>query len=110
MSPYVWEGEGGIKLLARVLKNPLGATDPTGVIYAGQSGDGLNFTMDKTPAILPGPDFVDAGGVEDPTVVIGDEPHVIIFYTGVDGKRRSEARRVGKEEIMTCRSRWSPLH
>lgn len=87
MSPYVWEGEGGIKLLARVLKNPLGATDPTGVIYAGQSGDGLNFTMDKTPAILPGPDFVDAGGVEDPTVVIGDEPHVMIFYTGVDGKR-----------------------
>jgi predicted GH43/DUF377 family glycosyl hydrolase len=87
MSPYVWEAEGQIRMLVRVLKNPLGATDPTGVIYAGQSRDGLAFTMDKTPAILPGPDFVDAGGVEDPTVVIGHEPHVMIFYTGVDGKR-----------------------
>lgn len=87
MSPYVWEAEGCAKLLVRVLKNPLGATDPTGVIYAGRSDDGLAFTMDKTPAILPGPNFVDAGGVEDPTVVIGHEPHLMIFYTGVDGKR-----------------------
>src|SRR3546814_16696236 len=26
----------------------------------------------------------------------------------VDGKRRSEERRVGKECVSTCRSRWSP--
>src|SRR3546814_15354488 len=25
-------------------------------------------------------------------------------------KRRSEARRVGKECVSTCRSRWSPYH
>jgi len=87
MSPYVWEAEGHLKLLVRVLKNPLGATDPTGVIYAGQSDDGLRFKMGKTPAIVPGPDEVDAGGVEDPTVVIGDEPHLIVFYTGVHATR-----------------------
>src|SRR3546814_4438673 len=26
------------------------------------------------------------------------------------GKRRSEERRVGKECVSTCRSRWSPYH
>src|SRR3546814_11826807 len=27
---------------------------------------------------------------------------------GADGERRSEERRVGKECVSTCRSRWSP--
>jgi predicted GH43/DUF377 family glycosyl hydrolase len=87
MSPYVWEAEGHRKLLVRVLKNPLGPTDPTGVIYAGQSDDGLNFKMGKIPAIVPGPNQIDAGGVEDPTVVIGSEPHLMVFYTGVEATR-----------------------
>ena len=87
MSPYVWEAEKRLRLLVRVLKNPLGPTDPTGVIYAGQSDDGLLFEMDKTPAVLPGPEPIDAGGVEDPTVVIGTEPHLMVFYTGVEAKR-----------------------
>src|SRR3546814_19693574 len=29
---------------------------------------------------------------------------------GVDASARSEARRVGKECVSTCRSRWSPYH
>lgn len=86
MSPYVWEREGKLRLLVRVLKNPLGPNDPTGLIYAGTSDDGLAFTMNEEPAISPGPDFVDAGGVEDPTVVISDSG-LLIFYTGVDGRR-----------------------
>src|SRR3546814_3128835 len=28
----------------------------------------------------------------------------------VHGRRRSEERRVGKECVSTCRSRWSPYH
>lgn len=96
MSPFVWQAEGRKKLLVRVLKNPLGPTDPTGIIYAGQSDDGLSFAMDKTPAILPGPEFVDAGGVEDPTVVIGSEPHLLVFYTGVDAKRAQGSLLVAK--------------
>ena len=87
MSPYAWETEGHVKLLVRVLKNPLGPGDPTGVIYAGQSKDGLAFTMDREPAIAPGPEYLDAGGVEDPTVVIGRAPALQVFYTGVDGQR-----------------------
>lgn len=87
MSPYVWENEGHVRLLVRVLKNPLGPADPTGIIYAGTSDDGVFFTMHGEPAIVPGPDPVDAGGVEDPTVVIGTEPHLMVFYTGVEARR-----------------------
>src|SRR3546814_11390705 len=29
---------------------------------------------------------------------------------GIDGTARSEERRVGKECVSTCRSRWSPIH
>jgi predicted GH43/DUF377 family glycosyl hydrolase len=88
MSPYVWERNGTTHLLVRVLKNPLGPKDPTGVIYAGTSQDGLAFTMQATPAIVPGPDDIDAGGVEDPTVVLAETGKLLVFFTGVDGKRR----------------------
>jgi len=87
MSPYVWRAEGRTRLLVRVLANPLGPSDPTGIIYSGQSDDGLFFTMEPKSVLEPGPHEEDAGGVEDPTVVIGDEPHLIVFYTGVDAQR-----------------------
>src|SRR3546814_2688038 len=33
----------------------------------------------------------------------------VLIVTG-KGRRRSEERRVGKECVSTCRSRWSPYH
>ena len=33
-----------------------------------------------------------------------------IGLTGCTGNARSEERRVGKECVSTCRSRWSPYH
>src|SRR3546814_17213810 len=36
---------------------------------------------------------------------LGAEPH-----RSDDGYERSEERRVGKECVSTCRSRWSPYH
>jgi predicted GH43/DUF377 family glycosyl hydrolase len=87
MSPYVWQSQGRTHLLVRVLNNPLGTADPTGVIYAGLSDDGLTFKMKVKPAILPGPGDVDAGGVEDPTVVLSTDDHLLVFYTGVDARR-----------------------
>src|SRR3546814_8916087 len=41
-------------------------------------------------------------------------PHILMrFFTVPDAKearKRSEERRVGKECVSTCRSRWSPYH
>src|SRR3546814_17009341 len=34
----------------------------------------------------------------------------IMITPEVDGLTRSEERRVGKEGVSTCRSRWSPYH
>src|SRR3546814_14322654 len=32
------------------------------------------------------------------------------YRSRIDGNSRSEERRVGKESVSTCRSRWSPEH
>lgn len=101
MSPYVWDAEGRLRLLVRVLKNPLSSDDPTGVIYAGESEDGLFFRIKPEPAIMPGPDEIDASGVEDPTVVIGDEPHLLVFYTGVDARREQGSLLVATGSDLT---------
>src|SRR3546814_14615418 len=49
------------------------------------------------------------------TPVFNDEGTQVLFYVGsrghhadVGGITRSEERRVGKECVSTCRSRWSP--
>lgn len=96
LSPYVWERDGTKHLLVRVLKRPLGPDDPTGTIYAGHCGDGLCFTTHEKPAIAPGPDAMDAGGVEDPTVVVADEGALMVFYTGVDARREQGSLLVAK--------------
>lgn len=100
MSPYVWREGDAYRMLVRVLRNPLGPNDPTGVIYPGTSRDGVHFTMDPEPAIAPGPDFVDAGGVEDPTVVAADDGGILVFYTGVDGKRAQGSLRLAQGSAL----------
>src|SRR3546814_12088959 len=40
---------------------------------------------------------------------VAQQHHVVLDPAGVaDGRERSEERRVGKECVSTCRSRWSP--
>lgn len=87
MSPYVWRESDHYRIMVRVLAWPLGPDDATGTIYAGTSDDGLIFTLSPKPAISPGPDDVDAGGCEDPTVVGLAKGGYAVFYTGVDSKR-----------------------
>lgn len=101
MSPFVWTEDKVHNILVRVLAEPLGPHDPTGVIWSGQSKDGLNFTMRAEPSIGPGPDGVDAGGCEDPTVVRGDKGDYIIFYTGVDAERRQGSLLVAQGPDLT---------
>jgi predicted GH43/DUF377 family glycosyl hydrolase len=88
MSPYIWAEDGGYRVMVRVVPNPLGPHDPTGVIWCGECvGDGLTFAMHDRPAIEPGPDPIDAGGCEDPTVITGPAGYRV-YYTGVDAARR----------------------
>ena len=43
---------------------------------------------------------------------VGRRPYndVVIDNLAVSGEHRSEERRVGKECLLECRSRWSPYH
>src|SRR3546814_2570899 len=53
-------------------------------------------------------------GVERPFILGVDQVCLVQQQqganTGVLGGHRSEERRVGKECVSTCRSRWSPYH
>ena len=86
MSPFVWRDNGRLRMLMRGVPDPLGPTDPTGLIFAGTSDDGLNFKMEAKPAIVGGPDDIDGGGVEDPTVHV-EADQLMVFYTGVKTDR-----------------------
>ncbi|WP_419809629.1 glycosidase [Sphingomonas sp.] len=88
MSPFVWKEGDRYRMMVRGVPDPLGPTDPTGLIACGESSDGLNFTLDAKLAVAPGADPADAdgGGCEDPTVVLTDAGYVV-YYTGVDAKR-----------------------
>src|SRR3546814_18576637 len=82
----------------------------------------LSFTADYTLApfdvSLDTPTTVDFGsfssgfgiGLNDATI----KATVTFLQPGgsgsIDGEARSEERRVGKECVSTCRSRWSPYH
>jgi predicted GH43/DUF377 family glycosyl hydrolase len=91
MSPFVWREGDCYRILVRGVPYPLGPTDPTGIIGGGRSERGLHFEMDPTPTIAPGPDADDAGGCEDPTVVVLPDGRYLVFYTGVDAKRQQSA-------------------
>src|SRR3546814_8738713 len=51
-------------------------------------------------------DAVRQGGADRLLFVALDRHH----HTLLEEHRRSEERRVGKECVSTCRSRWSPYH
>ncbi len=103
MSPYVWHENGGYRIMLRGVPDPLGPHDPTGVIACGSSADGLAFTLDDKLAVLPGPDAhdPDAGGCEDPTVVIGDAGRYLVFYTGVHAARAQGSLIVAEGTSLT---------
>ena len=86
MSPFVWKEGAVYRAMVRGVPHPLGPTDPTGIIAVGAGTDGLNFVMDAGLAITPGPNPADAGGCEDPTVVLTAEGY-LVYYTGVDAPR-----------------------
>jgi predicted GH43/DUF377 family glycosyl hydrolase len=88
MSPFVWIEGDMHRILVRVVPRPFAPGNPTGIIWSGESRDGLAFKMSSEPSILPGPDEIDAGGVEDPTVIHGAHGAYRIFYTGVDRAQR----------------------
>lgn len=86
MSPFVWrEEDGSYRMMLRSVMRP-GQEGATGEIWLGQSQDGLSFSMQARPVLSPGPDALDIGGCEDPTVVKWGGQY-IVYYTGVAADR-----------------------
>lgn len=87
MSPYVWQEGDDLAMLVRAVPHDIAESGNTGSIYYGASRNGLSFRLGDVPVIAPGPDPLDAGGCEDPTVVKWNNQY-IVYYTGVDATRR----------------------
>lgn len=84
MSPFVWREPGGrYGIMVRAVPKPGETMADTGIIWAGWSDDGVTFAMLDTPAIEPGADARESGGVEDPTVVRMEDGSYVVYYTGV---------------------------
>src|SRR3546814_15774522 len=73
--------------------------------------------LEQFPGLLKAAERANALGISTRTVkfyVDGVIPQKTAFmlapYENSGDERRSEERRVGKECVSTCRSRWSPYH
>src|SRR3546814_20723966 len=76
-----------------ILRLPAWVLDQAGVIY--------QFTFRNGPEIVP----------LGKRHIIKDLNTVVIFHSSFEHiPTRSEERRVGKECVSTCRSRWTPTH
>lgn len=87
MSPYVWQyDDGAYGIMVRGVPKLKDDASDTGKIWYGESNDGLSFAMHDDPILAPSAQGFDAGGCEDPTLVIEDGKW-IVYYTGVDAER-----------------------
>src|SRR3546814_16370463 len=80
--------------------------------FAGAGNDTLRGTAgDNVLGAGAGNDTITGGGGSD-TIDAGEGLDTVVFSGAYDAYTitRSEERRVGKECVSPCRSRWSPYH
>src|SRR3546814_20325287 len=65
---------------------------------------------DETMVLRAGMNMTAHPSVSDETIFSIICDNVIVRDDGVEPLHRSEERRVGKEGVSTCRSRWWPYH
>src|SRR3546814_18394533 len=98
------------------------ATEPVTAYFSGNGGDNVFCSLnsaaplaDRLLANGPGPGaFTTARDLADLTgsglIEVARPAWVRIRRRGGHRVRRSEERRVGKECVSTCSTRWSPYH
>jgi beta-1,2-mannobiose phosphorylase / 1,2-beta-oligomannan phosphorylase len=87
LSPYVWSQATSFEIALRAVNHSNDPDKKVARVYHGRSRDGLHFKMDREPILTPGPHHQDAGGCEDPSVVL-DGGDYILYYSGYDPIRR----------------------
>src|SRR3546814_12425758 len=106
--------------ILRAVKNRFGGTDEIGVFAMGEEGLGevsnpsSLFLTDRSRDVPGSVVFPALEGTRP--VLVEVQALTVRLASGATPRRavvgwdRSEERRVGKECVSTCRSRWSPYH
>src|SRR3546814_18246709 len=92
------------------LLQPLGDSSPIAAFLERNPAGGIHHLCYEVDDILAARDRLTGEGARvlgdgEPKIGAHDKP--VLF---LHPKDRSEERRVGKECVSTCRSRWSPSH
>lgn len=85
LSPYVWQESGLYRMLLRVVNDDEDPKQKVSRIHYGECPEGIDFKMEGDPVLAPGPDAVDIGGCEDPTLWFADGNYWV-YYTGWNPK------------------------
>src|SRR3546814_6126110 len=75
---------------------------------ADRTGSTTGICANRGPRRTAGREAIATGANRRYAVLVPDDWRLVIAVG--DGGDRSEERRVGKECVSTCRSRWSPYH
>src|SRR3546814_3613536 len=70
----------------------------------------LSFNAQQRGSHLSGVDSTSCAHIADALITSNHGAKKTVVSTAPPGTGRSEERRVGKECVSTCRSRWSPYH
>src|SRR3546814_13191731 len=111
-------------LISSLLAAPALAQNAQGDVAVTIYNDNLALVQDTRQMAIPSgrsrQEFPNVSGQISPETVTLNAPDVAIVEQNFDfdllspsklmEKARSEERRVGKECVSTCRSRWSPYH
>src|SRR3546814_11399635 len=113
-------GNGGGEAGGGTYSNRIRWQIPEGSDHAVEvAGFGLDTTLDSWPrGAIPDDGFtrIDPAAHYPPAALAAREQGTVHMELAIDsagrvsGCKRSEERRVGKECVSTCRSRWSPYH
>src|SRR3546814_13522395 len=107
-----WHGRFGRRIIDRAMR-----FEPIGLILRAVAAGGLFVFLQLTGKVLDGETrgfdeslLLMLRSADDPSMPLGTYwvSHGMNDITALGG--RSEERRVGKECVSTCRSRWSPYH
>lgn len=114
LSPCVWQEDDGYHVLLRAVNHADDPAKKVARIFHGHGEDGVRFIMDTQPVIAPSldPSADDAGGCEDPSLVVQNGCYYVYYSGWNEGLKQGRLLRAVGDDIHALRKqgRFLPDH